>query len=115
MKITKLYTGNDGRSHFQEIDSGPASKEQLGMYSKPVNVTSMIFRDFQKGEFFDWHNAPEPQYIVYLEGEVEVEASGGGKKIFRPGDVLFVEDLTGAGHITRTLSKGRSVIVKTVT
>lgn len=70
-----------------------------------------MFRDFEKGAIFDWHTAPQPQYIIYLEGEVEVEASDGEKKIFKPGDVLFATDLTGKGHITRTLAKGRSVIV----
>ena len=73
----------------------------------------MMFRDFEKGSSFDWHTAPQPQYIIYLEGEVEVEASGGEKRTFSPGDVLFATDLTGKGHITRTLTKGRSAIVIT--
>jgi uncharacterized cupin superfamily protein len=65
------------------------------------------------GAAFDWHTAPQPQYIIYLEGEVEVETSGGEKRTFKPGDILFATDLKGQGHITRTLSKGKSLVITT--
>jgi uncharacterized cupin superfamily protein len=71
----------------------------------------MKFRDSEKGATFDWHNAPQEQYIVYLDGGVEVEASNGEKRIFKSGDVLLAADLTGKGHVTKTLTKGRSLII----
>lgn len=111
MKYIKLFTGTDNKSHFIEIDAGIESQQPLGSYSKKFPVKGMMFRDFEKGAHFDWHTAPQPQYIIYLEGEVEVETSGGEKRTFKPGDVLFAADLTGEGHITRTLTKGRSIIV----
>jgi len=113
MKIIKLYTGDDNKSHFVEVDTGIESKQPLGNYSKKYPVTGMMFRDFEKGAAFNWHTAPQPQYIIYLEGEVEVEASNGEKRTFKPGDVLFATDLKGQGHITRTLSKGKSIIITT--
>lgn len=113
MKFIKLYTGDDNKSHFIEMDAGIETIEPLGNYSKKYPTTGLIFRDFEKGAIFDWHTAPQPQYIIYLEGLVEVEASDGEKRIFQPGDVLFATDLTGQGHITRTLSKGKSIIVTT--
>lgn len=111
MKIIKIFTQEDNKSYFVEMDSGPTTKEKLGNYSQKYPVAGMIFRDFDKGQEFAWHNAPDLRYIFYLEGEVEVEASGGEKRIFKPGDILFVTDLTGEGHISRTLTKGRSIIV----
>jgi hypothetical protein len=113
MKFITLFTGEDKKSHFKEVDAGFEKKHPLGNYSKKYRVKGMMFRDFKKGASFDWHTAPQPQYIIYLEGEVEVEASDGEKRTFRQGDVLFATDLTGKGHITRTLTKGRSVIVTT--
>jgi uncharacterized cupin superfamily protein len=47
-----------------------------------------------------------------LEGIVEVIASGGERKIFYPGDILLAKDLTGKGHVTKTISAGRSIIIK---
>jgi uncharacterized cupin superfamily protein len=111
MKIIKLYTGNDNKSYFCEIDSESTIKHELGLYSKKHAVEGLTFRDFEPGANFDWHNAPQPQYIVYLEGEVEVESSSGEKRIFKPGDILFATDLEGQGHITRTLTKGQSLII----
>jgi hypothetical protein len=113
MKFIKLYTGVDNKSHFMEADAGIETKQPLGHYSKKYPATGLMFRDFEKGATFDWHTAPQPQYIIYLEGEVEVETSGGEKRTFKSGDILFATDLNGKGHITRTLSKGKSIIVTT--
>ena len=113
MKFTKLYTGEDNKSHFMEVDAGVETKQPLGNYSKKYPATGMMFRDFERGAAFDWHTAPQPQYIIYLEGEVEVEASSGEKRTFKPGDILFATDLKGQGHITRTLSKGKSIVITT--
>jgi len=70
-----------------------------------------MFRDFQKDSFFAWHVAPQAQYIVYLEGEVEVIASGGEKRIFKAEDVLLAADLTGKGHTSRTLTEGKALVI----
>ena len=113
MKIIKLYTGRDNKSYFEEIDMGTETEQPLGHYSKQYPATGIQFREFEQGAHYDWHNAPQPQYIIYLEGEVEVETSGGEKYIFKPGNVLFATDLTGEGHVTRTLTKGRSIIITT--
>lgn len=113
MKYVKIFTGEDQKSYFMEVDAGIDSKHPLGLHSKKYPVKHMIFRDFEQGALYDWHCAPQPQYIIYLEGKVEVEASNGEKRIFNPGDILFATDITGKGHITRTLTKGRSVIVTT--
>lgn len=112
MKIIKLYTGEDSDSYFAELDTGPTTLEKLGEYSTKFPVTNMMFRTFEPGAVYDWHNAPQPQYIIYLEGEVEIETSRGERQIFQSGDVLFATDLTGKGHVTKTLSQGRSIIVK---
>lgn len=110
-KYITLFTGSDNKSYFREDDPGVESIQPLGCYSKAFPVNELVFRTFEAGAKYDWHNAPQQQYIIYLEGEVEVEASGGEKRVFKPGDVLFATDLQGEGHLTRTLTKGRSVIV----
>ncbi len=37
--------------------------QPLGSYSKKYAATGLMFRDFEKGATFDWHTAPQPQYI----------------------------------------------------
>jgi len=113
LKIIKLYTKADNTTHFIEIDSESTILRELGKYSKCYPASGLMFREFEAGATFHWHNAPQPQYIIYLEGEVEVQASSGEKRIMKPGDVLFATDLTGQGHITKTLTKGKSIIITT--
>lgn len=113
MKYIKLFTGADDKSYFIEVDAGFETKHPLGNYSKKYDAKGIMFRDFEEGASFDWHTAPQPQYIIYLDGKVEVETSSGEKRIFEAGDVLFASDLTGKGHTTRTLTKGRSIIITT--
>jgi hypothetical protein len=112
MIITKLFT-KDGKSYFQDFDCGHESQQALGWYSKIYKASGIIFRDFEAGCVFEKHNAPQPQYIIYLEGEVEVIASGGEARVFKPGKILFATDTTGEGHTSKTLTKGKSVIVTT--
>lgn len=110
-RIITLFSAPDNNSYFKEVDPGVETEEPLGSYSKNFPVKNMRFRFFKADMLFDWHPAPQAQYIIYQEGNVEVEASGGEKRVFGPGDVLFATDLDGKGHITRTLTDGCSIIV----
>lgn len=78
-----------------------------------MSASGIMFRETHLGNVFEIHNAPQPQYIIYLEGEVEVTTSSGETRVFNPGDVLLANDTTGEGHISKALSTGRSIIVKT--
>ena len=110
-KLTELYTKEDGLSYFKTVLVDTPVEHFLGNYSKPIEVSKMSFRHFRSGNVFDQHTAPQEQYIIYLDGEVEVKASGGETRLFKPGDILFARDTEGDGHITVTRSQGRSVIV----
>lgn len=113
MKITRLYTSKDNKSHFEDIHHENDIIKELGAYSKKMPASGIMFRETHPGKVFEMHNAPQPQYIIYLEGEIEVTASGGEMRIFKPGDVLFANDTTGEGHISKTIKAGKSIIVTT--
>ncbi|STX50117.1 Uncharacterised protein [Legionella busanensis] len=111
MKYFLLFTGSDQKSYFKEESALPETEEPLGSYSSKIEVDTMRFRTYPAGKVFPMHTAPTKQFIIYQEGEVEVEASGGETKIFKAGDVLFATDTTGTGHISRTLTAGRAIII----
>ncbi len=104
MKATRMYTGEDGESHFEDIDislGSPGSPERL---SEPVKATGIIFRE-TSGEYnLDWHNAPRRQFVINLEGSVEIVLGDGSSRILGPGDILLAEDTTGRGHISRAVN-----------
>ena len=71
----------------------------------PWPAKGVIFREVEPDYDWNFHTAPQKQYIVLLEGEIEIETSLGNKRIFGPGEVLLVEDTTGKGHKTRNLQQ----------
>ena len=106
-KVTRLYTGTDGESHFEDIKIPLKVKRGFNQQSELMEATGMFFVEAHSNKQIDWHNAPRRQYIINLEGERELEIGDGTRHILRPGDILLAEDTTGRGHITR-LVKGKS-------
>ena len=102
MKITRITTDEDGISRFEDQtlelqDSGP-----IGLLSEKIPATGVIFRETVPSYDYDWHPVPQRQFIIMLEGELEVEVGSGEKRHFSAGDVMLFEDTTGQGHRSRT-------------
>ena len=106
-KVTRLYAGKDGESHFEDIKIPLSVKRGIGQQSEIIEATGMMFIESTSSRQIDWHNAPRRQFIINLEGEREVEIGDGTRRILKPGDILLAEDTTGHGHITR-LVKGKA-------
>ena len=104
MKVTRIYTGDDGLTHFENLDLPLTILSEVGSMSTPETATGIVFRENDKTYDLDWHPAPARQYVVTLEGSVEIEAGDGTKRVFGPGDIMLAEDTTGQGHRSRYLS-----------
>ena len=100
--MIRLYTGQDGESHFEEI-SPPYAWDRDAERAPLESATGIIFSRSPVGYFIDWHNAPRRQYVIILAGEVEYRIGDGSTRRLGPGDVLLAEDLTGRGHTTRVV------------
>ncbi|HEY8694514.1 MAG TPA: hypothetical protein VIR57_17425 [Chloroflexota bacterium] len=98
MSFIRLYTGQDGRTHIEEMDL--ASHPELGELKR---AESIVFRGYQPGHTMDWHPAPRRQFVITLSGEYEIELEDGSVHRFGAGHVTLAEDLTGKGHITRVV------------
>lgn len=104
MKITRLYTGNDGRSHFEDIDRALEDRGAIGRLSAAEAASGIIFRETDRDYTYDWHNAPRRQYVIMLSGSVEIEVGDGTRRRFGPGEILLAEDTTGQGHKSRSVA-----------
>jgi uncharacterized cupin superfamily protein len=102
MKITRITCMDDGASAFEDIEIELTDSGTIGSLSKPYPVSSVVFRETPPEYDFNWHPAPHRQYIILLDGEIEIETGMGNKRQFRGGDILLLEDTWGAGHKTRT-------------
>jgi hypothetical protein len=103
MKITRLYTGTDNQSHFEEIEVPFESRGGFGLFTIPEPAKSVFFREILPVWEYTWHNVVCREYVITIDGEAEVEVGSGEKRVFRRGDVLLAEDLVGQGHRTRVV------------
>ena len=108
MLVTRIYTGDDGQSHFEELDL-PMGLSENGAMSTKIPLESMFFRDTTEAgmEVWEFHVAPRRQFAIHVIGQTEIEIGDGTKRTFGPGDVLLADDQTGQGHISRQVGGPR--------
>jgi hypothetical protein len=104
MTVVRLYTGPDNKSHFEDIQIPLKDAGKVGAISELYKATGVVFRETTGDYNYDFHPAPRRQYVVNLEGEVEIEVGDGTRRILRTGDILLAEDTTGQGHISRAVA-----------
>ncbi len=110
MKITRVFTGKDGESHFEEIDLPVKLMEGIEA-TETEPATGVYFRRAPTGHVQDWHPAPRRQYVITLSGQSQIEIGDGTVRRFGPGDILLAADTTGRGHITRAVGNEPRVYV----
>lgn len=89
IKAFSLCTGPDNLSHVIQgtIDqSAVADAGSLNFKETPAHAT------------YDWHPAPQEQYVITLSGTLEFSTTGGENFVLHPGEVLLAQDITGLGH-----------------
>ncbi len=108
--ITRIFTGQDGLSHAEDIELTLNARGATEMFAatgaefsvrpptpgaKPGNTAAT------DANSADWHTGPARQFVITLAGSSEVEVSGGVHVGASPGHINLIEDTTGKGHITR--------------
>ena len=94
----RVYTGSDGQSHFDELKLPEEDIFQLLLKSGET-------LNFRREPMEGWHNPPRRQIVILLEGVFEIAISDGTKKTLRPGDIAWIEDMTGPGHTTTPIER----------
>lgn len=111
--VTRIYSDTNGDSHFEDLNILLKDAGSVGFLSETIATKSIIFREVAPTYDWDFHTAPQRQYIILLDGEIEIETSLGDKRVFKAGNILLVEDTEGKGHKTKNLrpEKRRSVFI----
>jgi hypothetical protein len=95
VQFCRMYTGDDGKSHFEEFDQNEGAK----LFQTALVVKALVFKNDQnRDDLHGWHNAPRRQWCITLSGSCEIGIGDGTVKTFGPGDVFLAEDVTGQGH-----------------
>lgn len=103
MNITRIFSDEKGETHFENLEIPLIDQGNIGFLSETLDVKKLQFRKVSAAYDYDFHCALQKQYIVLLDGEVEIETSLGEKRKFQTGEILLVEDITGKGYKTKNL------------
>jgi quercetin dioxygenase-like cupin family protein len=110
MKFTRMYADEQGETHLGVLEV-PRHDAALGPPPNPVGrmtdripVSSLVTYSAPAGTGATWHNAPQPYVCIVLSGEGEIVASDGTSLRVGPGALIFFDDVTGKGHITRAIT-----------
>jgi hypothetical protein len=95
-KVVRVYATPDGGSRVDVLTISPDAK--------PIEVTRMTAGAYRGSGVRapNWHTAPRKQFAINMTGELEVELTDGTRRKIGS-DLVFLEDMTGKGHVTRAL------------
>jgi len=111
--VTRVYSDRNGDTRFEDIFIPLADEGEIGNLSERIPATSVIFREVEPTYDYNFHNAPQKQYLILIDGVIEIETTLGEKRQFNAGDVLLLEDTGGKGHKTKNLQpiRRRSIFI----
>ena len=98
IRCIRLWTGEDGNSHFEEGAIDLPKGERGDILSGTVGTVSISFRETRAGGAFEWHDAPTRQFVITLSGTLDFQTRTGEHFMLRAGDILLAEDTAGTGH-----------------
>ena len=94
MQFVRLFTGDDGQSHCEDLDTSAEG----GYFFETLPVTGLVLKNDPATHLGDFHTAPRRQYCITLSGSAEIRVGDGTSRTFVAGDVFLAEDVTGQGH-----------------
>ena len=117
MKFPRIYTDEQGETHIGVRDV-PAHEARVGPPPNPVGqmteteaASTFVVFSAAAGTEVPAHNAPQPYICIVLAGEGEVETSDGTTLRLGPGELVYCDDVSGKGHLTRSISDVRLAFI----
>ena len=103
MEVIHIHAGADGVSHVGRV-------RVLGS-PKPLPADAVIATSIAQGTE-DWHQAPAKTFTINVVGDIEGEVGDGTRVKIGKGDLVYLEDLTGKGHVTRLLTPVANLFIR---
>jgi len=110
---TRLGVDQSGESYFEKetinVNIWPSGLAMVSLEEPSEGVR--FFKAKPGWEMLELHHAPKRQYLLVLQGILEIHTSKNEIKQFEPGSILLVEDTYGKGHRTRNASTQNLILV----
>ena len=102
LSLTRIYATPDGETHMQEVT----------IVAGAAIPSAAVIASSYKPSTVDWHTAPRKQFIAHMAGVVETSVSDGTQRRFGPGDLVYVEDIVGKGHLTKMIEPVTNLFIR---
>jgi hypothetical protein len=117
MKFPRIYADELGETHIgvrdvpeHEARVGPPPNP-LGQMTETEAVSAFFVFSAPARTEVPSHNAPQPYICIVLAGEGELETSDGTTLRLRASELIYCDDVTGKGHVTRSISDVRLAFI----
>jgi hypothetical protein len=114
VKITRIYAGDDGQSHFEDLwipleenttHPAPSMAGRSVGFMAGLPATDLSFRVTPPGGDHPFHFSPGRSLAITVSGLLELEVGDGSTRRFGPGDFLLLDEQgRGQGHTSRELA-----------
>jgi len=109
-----MYANAAGHTTFADLeipgpevsfDGDPRSHGLRGIPATTVNIIELL----EWRPRLDLHPPPRRQWVIILQGAMEISTTTGERRRLEPGDCLLAEDMQGSGHATEDVGADRLV------
>ena len=94
-----LFTGPDGRAQFREEALALSEGTPAAMLSPLCPSSGYQFRHSPVGFRSEFHCTGVPQWLVVLQGQMEIGLQDGSTRVFSAGDSFFSDDTLPVGAV----------------
>ena len=99
MRVTWLYSGDDGESHFADLEIPTTDAAASRWFTEFIPANGVSFIGSPSPLVTGYHPAPRRQFVIQISGMAEVQLADGSSRRFGAGDVLLADDTEGHGHV----------------
>lgn len=97
LTLIELYTDADGRARFRDCPLALAEGSPAARLSALRASGGWQFRHSPAGFASDFHCTTAPQWLVVLQGRMEIGLQDGSARVFGPGECFYSNDTLPAG------------------
>ncbi len=97
LNLTELYTDADGRARFRDLPVSLAEGSPAARLSALMASGGCQFRHSPVGFASDFHCTGAPQWLVVLQGRMEIGLQDGSARVFGPGQLFYSNDTLPVG------------------
>ncbi|ARU04560.1 hypothetical protein CCO03_07605 [Comamonas serinivorans] len=97
--VTELFTDHDGRARFRDHTLSLDEGTPVSRLTRLAASGGCQWRESPAGFASSFHCTGEPQWLIVLQGQMEIGLQDGSTRVFGPGQVFYSNDTLPEGAV----------------